>query len=438
MSVSATNTTAALIDFIKRSPTPFHTVDNIKKLLLDSGARLLSESDDTVIEPGNTYVITRSGSSVISFRVPESPKGFMISASHTDSPCFKLKPVFEKNSAAGTVTLDTERYGGSILSSWMDRPLSVAGRVALKTDAGIGTRSVDLDCDLLVIPNVCIHFNRTVNDGYKFNPQTDMAPLYASGADHTALIDKIASRLGVNAADIVAHDLYLYNRCEGCVWGADGEFFSAPRIDDLQCTYATLMGFISSPPTDRIQVFAAFDNEETGSSSKQGAASTFLYDTLKRICEDLSITDSAYVRMLASSLMISADNAHALHPNHPEYYDQANAPVINGGVVIKTNANQKYTTDAVSASLFKRICERAEIPVQCFANRSDILGGSTLGNISNTKVALNTVDIGLAQLAMHSAYESAGVEDTEYLVRASRAFFGSSITCIGDGEYEIR
>ncbi len=429
--------TKKLISFIKRSPTAYHAVDNIKNILKESGVLPLSEADDQKIAFGQSYFITRNMSSLIAFTIPENPKGFMICASHSDSPCFKLKPDFQKKAAGGFITLDCEKYGGMINSSWLDRPLSVAGRIAVKGEHGIEMKLVNIDRDLLVIPNVCIHFNRSVNDGFKYNAQNDLSPLYATGSDSTKLMELVAKQAKVKKKNIISHDLFVYDRTAGTVWGADGEFFSSPRIDNLQCAYATLDGFMSSTNDSCIKVYALFDNEETGSSTRQGAASTFLFDTLVRICESLGISQTEYRRMLCSSFMLSADNAHALHPAHPELYDPLNAPVMNKGVVIKFNAAQRYTTDALSGALFKQICERAGVPTQSFANRSDVAGGSTLGNISNNSVALPTADIGLSQLAMHSAYESAGCLDTWHMCRAVSEFYKSFVRCTNDSTYSL-
>ena len=265
--------------------------------------------------------------------------------------------------------------------------------------------------------------NREVNNGYKYNAQKDMLPLYGMSTAKDTFMQTIAEAAGVSVDDILGHDLFLYNRERASIWGASEEFVSAPQLDDLQCAFSSMKGFLSSEKNNYLALHCVFDNEEVGSSTKQGAASTFLRDTLQRIHEVLGYDREDYRIHLANSLMLSADNAHAVHPNHTDMADPTNRPYLNGGIVIKFNANQKYCTDAVSAAMFRDICKQANVPVQTFTNRSDIAGGSTLGNISNTQVALNTVDIGLPQLAMHSPYETAGVKDTEYLVRAARAFF---------------
>jgi aspartyl aminopeptidase len=324
-----------------------------------------------------------------------------------------------------------------ILSSWLDRPLSVAGRLVVREGDGFVTHTVKVDRDLVLIPNVAIHQNRTVNEGYKYNPAVDLMPLYGASGAKGKLKETVAEAAGVAADAIVSMDLYLYCRTPGTVWGADDAFFSAPRIDNLMCAYGTLRGFLEATPAEgdgAVSVYAVFDNEETGSATKQGGGSSILRDTLSRIAES---ANTELCRMLASSFMISADNGHAKHPNHPELSDAQNAPFMNEGVVIKVASSQKYTTEAVSAALFTEICNRADVPVQRFANRSDMMGGSTLGSISDTFVPLLTVDIGMAQLAMHSCYETAGTADTAYLCRAMRAFYETEIESDGDGAFHL-
>lgn len=434
-----TGETRALMDFIKASPTAYHAVDSIGAKLEACGFLPLSEADKFEFTPGGKYYVTRGRSSIIAFKIPNGrPSSFMIAASHSDSPTFKLKDSYEMQSLGKYTRLNVERYGGMIMSSWFDRPLSIAGRVIIDNGGRLESKTVDLDRDVAIIPNVCIHFNRQANEGYKYNAQTDMSPLIGSELSSGLLKKEIAEAVGANEDAIVSSDLFLYNRTAPAFIGLCGEYFSAPRIDNLGCAFATFEGFTRADGRDDvISVCAMFDNEETGSQSKQGAASTFLYDILTRITLSLGIGGEDYLRMLASSFMVSADNGHAKHPNHPELSDADNSPFMNGGVVIKYNANQRYTTDAVSAAIFEKICARAGVPTQKFANRSDVLGGSTLGNISNSQVSLNTVDIGLSQLAMHSAYETAGTADVYYMVRAMEEFFNSQVVCSGDGCYEI-
>ena len=412
------------IDFISESPSAFHAVHTICYELETAGFARLAEH--------------RNRSAVIAFTIPEDGfTHFQIVASHSDSPTFKLKHTAEETVCGQFTRLNVERYGGMIMSTWLDRPLSIAGRVLVKDGNALRTELVDLDRDAMLIPNMPIHFNREVNDGYKFNAQADMLPLYGDAAAKGSLTAELAKLCGEEPENIVASDLFLYPRTPGSIWGAKDEFFSSPRIDDLECAYTSLHAFLSSKPQGHINVFAVMDNEEVGSGSKQGADSTFLTDTLERAAASLNVTGSAFRVMLASSFMVSADNAHAVHPNHPEKYDATNRCFMNGGVVIKHNANQKYTTDAVSCAIFETICSRAGVPVQHFANRSDILGGSTLGNIANAHASMNTVDIGLAQLAMHSSYETAGCADVEHMMNALEAMYDTDIKTTADGNYTL-
>ncbi len=425
-----------LIDFLAASPSSFHAVETISRRLEAEGYIPLPESASWSLIPGGKYYVTRNQSSVIAFAVPASdPVGFMMCASHSDSPTFKIKEHPEAECAGAYVRLNTEKYGGMLCSTWLDRPLSVAGRIVVKQDGKLVSRTVCVDRDLLMIPNVAIHMMRGANDNMSYNANVDMYPLMGSTSVKGSFKKIVAEAAGVNADDIVASDLYLYNRAAAAVWGAENEFISAPRLDDLQCAFASMEAFLAAQATDAIPVLAVMDNEEVGSQTKQGAASTFLYDVLTRICAALGME---YQRAVSRSFLVSADNAHAVHPNHPELADVYHRPKMNGGIVIKHNANQRYTTDAISQAIFASICEAAQVPVQYFANRSDMAGGSTLGNIANTQVSLNTVDIGLAQLAMHSSYETAGAKDTEHMIAALTKFYSSTLHVLSDGEYEIR
>lgn len=419
-----------MLDFVERSPSCFHAVENVKRLLEEKGFRELRETEDWKTEAGGGYFVTRNDSSLIAFRIPEAAggiPGFHIAASHSDSPSFKIKEAPEKTTENHYVILNTEKYGGMILSSWLDRALSVAGRVVVREkDGGLRTRLVNIDRDLLVIPNVAIHMNREMNNGVAYNPQTDMLPLFAEcreGRKEGALMKRAAKAAGVKREEILGHDLFLYVREKGRIWGENGEFILSPRLDDLQCVFSTVKAFAATEPKRYINVCAVFDNEEVGSSTKQGADSTFLEDTLWRIAEGLGLDRSEYLRLVAGSFLISADNAHAVHPNHPEKADPTNRPYLNGGIVIKYHGGQKYTTDAVSTARMKLLCRQAGVPYQTYANRSDLPGGSTLGNISTAHVSVSSVDIGLPQLAMHSAVETAGVQDTQYAVDVLKVFY---------------
>ncbi len=425
--------TKKMLEFIEKSPSCFHAIENVKQILEENDYQEVNEKEAWEIHPGQGYFVTRNDSSLIAFRIPELEKkgilpyaGFHIVASHSDSPSFKIKESPEILVEDRYVKLNTEKYGGMILSTWLDRPLSVAGRIAVCEDDEIVTRLVNIDRDLLVIPNVAIHMNHEINKGMEYNPQVDMQPLFADGTGSRgrgALLKKVAKEAGVKDKDILAHDLFLYVHDKGRIFGENGEYVLSPRLDDLQCVYASVQAFVQTIPMDYINVCAVFDNEEIGSGTKQGADSTFLEDTLSRIAESRGICGEGYKRLLAGSFLISADNAHAVHPNHPEKADPTNRPYLNGGVVIKYHGSQKYATDALSAARMKALCKKAGVSYQSYTNRADIPGGSTLGNISTAHVSVPSVDIGLPQLAMHSAVETAGVKDTEDAVRVLRCFY---------------
>lgn len=429
-----------LMSFIQQSPTAFHAVDTMKKMLNEAGYQELSESQKWIITKGGKYYVTRNQSSLIAFHIGEELENynFQIVASHSDSPTFKLKEKAEMEVKKHYLMLNTEGYGGMICSSWFDRPLSIAGRVMIKQNDSYQTRLLCFDRDLVLIPHVAIHMNRTINDGYTYNKQIDMLPLFSGEQGQVGDLKKmIAKELQVDEDAIYGSDLYLYNRTAPSLWGAHEEFISAPRLDDLQCAYTSLQGFLQGAHPQSIQVFACFDNEEVGSETKQGAASTFLYDTLYRIHHQLFQDSEDFYRALANSFMLSGDNAHAVHPNHVEKTDQDNCVYMNQGVVVKSHAGQKYTSDALSIAVLKGLCQKAEVPLQFFANRSDALGGSTLGNIAMSQVSMNCVDIGLPQLAMHSAYETAGVKDSYDMIQLIKTFYNSHIQVLSDGNISI-
>lgn len=416
-----------MMDFIDRSPSCFHAVENIGKKLEEAGFLRLREADAWDLKNGQGYFVTRNDSSVIAFFLPKNKaKSFHITAAHSDSPTFKIKDNPEIAVEEHYIRLNTEKYGGMILSTWLDRPLSVAGRVALRgADGRIETKLVNVDKDLLVIPNLAIHMNRDINSKMEYNAQVDMLPLFADfhTSKKNAFLKVIAKAAGVKAENILGHDLFLYTRQKGIFIGEDNEFLMSPRLDDLQCAFSTVKAFASSVPKEAINVCAVFDNEEVGSGTRQGADSTFLEDTLVRIAEGLGLSRSAYLALLAESFLISADNAHAVHPNHPEKADPTHRPYLNGGIVLKFHGAQKYTTDGISAARLRSLCENAQVTCQTFTNRSDMMGGSTLGNISTAHVSILSADIGLPQLAMHSAVETAGAKDTYDCVKMLQVFF---------------
>lgn len=434
----SSNHVKQLFKFIENSPSCFHAIKTITEELKNEGFVEIKEKDTWQIEKGKKYYVTRNLSSVIAFKIPQNDfKSFHIVASHSDSPTFKIKENAEIEVNNKYVKLNTEKYGGMICSTWFDRPLSIAGRILVKENNAVKTHLVNIDKDLVIIPNLAIHMNREVNDGYTYNAQIDMLPLYGDNSSKGSLMKTIAKEVNVEEESILGTDLFLYNRMNGTKIGSNEEYISSPRLDDLECAFTSLSAFLSENTSNSASVYCVFDNEEVGSGTKQGADSTFLYDVLRRINISLGKTEEDYYRLISSSFMVSADNAHALHPNYTDKSDLTNKVYMNDGIVIKYNANQKYTTDAVSASIFKTICDSVDVPYQTFTNRSDILGGSTLGNISNAHVSLNTIDIGLAQLAMHSTYETAGAKDVTYMIDAIKAFYNTSIEQVEDGQYIV-
>ena len=425
----------ALINFIEKSPTAFHAVASCAEILDSQGYSRLFEGDEWNLEAGKGYYITRNRSSVIAFRIPKgTPRNFLVAASHTDSPMFKVKAEASAPAFDQYARLNVEPYGGTIFSTWLDRPLSLAGRVIVSDGEKIEAKLINFERDLLVIPNVAIHLKRDINSGCAYNPAIDLLPLLSQDAK-ADFVEFLANEAGCKKEDVLGYDLYVYNRTPATRIGMNNEFFSAPRIDNLMCAYGTLQGFINGQSENSVSVFYSADNEETGSATKQGAGSVFLSDVIDRICESFGIDRK---RALASSMLVSADNGHAKHPNHPELSDAKNAPHLNGGVVIKNNAAQKYTTDGISASVFGKICAHAGVPTQQYANRSDMPGGSTLGSIATTLTPMLSVDIGMAQLAMHSAYETAGADDIDHLIGAITAFYNIDLTVLGDGQYRLQ
>lgn len=414
-----------LISFIEQCPSCFHTIHTVTECLKEHGCIQLSECEPWNLKEGHSYVVTRNNSSLIAFTIPEQGiQKYHIVATHSDFPSFKIKEHPDMNVENQYVKLNIEKYGGMIQSPWFDRPLSVAGRVITNSDSGLKEHLVNVDRDLVLIPNLAIHLNRELNDGYKYNVQKDLLPLLGTYDENTSFLKQITDSLpDTEPSDVLGYDLFLYNRQRGTIWGAKEEFISAPRLDDLQCTFSALHGYLTGAKKEAASLLCIFDNEEVGSSTRQGAASTFLTDTIERIQWSLGMNKEEAQIALAKSFMISADNGHALHPNYPEKSDPVNRPCLNQGILIKYNGNQKYCTDALTASYFKNLCSKANVPYQIYTNRSDIAGGSTLGNISSCQYAVSAVDIGLPQLAMHSPYETAGVKDTAYLIQALTCFY---------------
>jgi len=423
----------ALIDFIHASPTAFHAAAEIARRLDGAGFTRLSENESwEKIKPGGNYYVVRNGSSIIALRAAPGRFHFRIYAAHDDSPTFRLKDAPELAGPEGYIRLNVEAYGGMIDSTWLDRPLGLAGRVMVRSGGALESRLLNIDRDVLLIPNLCIHFNREVNKGYAFNRAVDLCPLLSAGEVKKGGFDAlIAAELGVKPGDMVSKELSLVCRQPGTVWGFEREFVSAPRLDDMQSVFAGLEGFIRAESPEGIAVLAVLDNEEVGSGTKQGARGTFLKDTLRRFSAALGKSEEEYLRAVAGSFLLSADNAHAVHPNHPEKSDAENRCFMNKGIVIKENAAQSYMTDAFSRAAVAELCARAGVPSQRFANRSDSAGGSTLGNLSNMQVSVHGADIGLAQLAMHSSYETAGARDTEYAALLAETYFSTPLIIEG-------
>ena len=417
---------SSLRHFLDASHSVFHAVDYLARELEEAGYTRLSEGKGWELVPGGKYYVVRGGAAVLAFRIPQGDiRGFMMSAAHSDRPTFKVKENFE--SAGAYTRMLVERYGGMLIAPWLDRPLSIAGRVMVQTPQGVTSKLVDIDKDLLLIPNVAIHMNRAANDGYKFNPAVDTLPLIGGKDAKGKLQQLLEAEAG---GKILGHDLFLYVRQKSTLWGLEEEFISSAALDDLECAWGCTQGFLKAEDSHSIPVLCVFDSEEVGSSSVQGAASDLLESVLLRICGSLKLD---IYPLLANSFMVSADNAHALHPNHPELADSANAPLLGGGIVLKFNAAQRYCTDGMAAALLRQVCQEVDVNVQTYCNRADLPGGSSLGNISLGHVSIPTADIGLPQLAMHSSYETAAVADALALEKAMTAYYGKTLEVTEQG-----
>ena len=414
-----------LLDFIAASPTAWHAAANVEQVLEAAGYTRIFEDEDWELKLPGKYYVVRNSSSLIALNLPADFSNYLIMAAHDDAPGFRIKIDGEETVLGLYTRLGVEKYGGMLCSTWLDRPLSVAGRVAVRENGRIKFKLVNFDRDLVLIPNLAIHLDRTANDDKSYNVNVDMMPLLGSADLKTGFAGLVAQELGVREEDVLTRELNLYTRTRGTMWGAENEYISAPRLDDLQCVYGCLQGFLGVDRPQRAAVLCVLDNEEVGSNTRQGADSTFLDDVLFRVYASLGRSAAEYRSALARSFLVSADNAHAVHPNRSEFADRNERPVMNGGIVLKYNANQRYITDGISAAVFGEICRSVDVPVQRYSNRPDLHGGTTMGNISQSHVSIPALDIGLAQLAMHSSYETAGAKDTEYLIRAARAFYSS-------------
>lgn len=427
-----------LMNLLNQSYSTFHVIDNLEQLLKLHGFTKLLEQQPWNLEKDHGYYVVRNNSSLIAFYVGANLEDYhyQIVAAHSDSPTFKLKrkPNLYRNKMT---LLNTEGYGGMLCAPWFDRPLSIAGRVMIKNDSGSFKRLVNIDEDLLMIPSCSIHLNREANTGMNYNKQKDLLPLFSS--EEVDFMKYLADYLDVDQNDILAHDLFLYPRGKAVIMGANKELIAGSKLDNLLSVYSSFLGLVSASCNPKaIQVCCAFDNEETGSLSKQGASSTFLKNTLTRINEQLGYSNEHYLMSIAKSFMISIDNAQGYHPNYPEKYDQENHVLLNKGIGIKYNANQKYTSDAISSSVFELLCNKLNVNYQYYVNRSDILGGSTLGTCTMNNVSLHSVDIGIAQLAMHSSYELAGVKDVEDTLNIMKTYYESNISIINESDFMLQ
>lgn len=424
-------TARSLMEFLDQSPVNFLAVKTVSRHLDEAGFTKLNPRDAWQLKPGGKYYITKNSSAIFAFVVTtEGPTaGFRIISAHSDSPCLRIKPKAEMLSEGGVVKLNVEVYGGPILYTWFDRPLSMAGRVMLRTDDPLHPRTEILKFDrpLLTIPHLAIHFNRAVNEGNPLSKQKDMLPVIAIVKDaaekDNLLLRTVADALGCRMEDIIDFDLSLFDTTPACLVGLDEEFLTSGRLDDLSMVHGAMTALLETTSTAQTRVMAIFDNEETGSGTKQGAASPVLQQLLRRIVGCLGGGEEEYLRSVDASFMVSADNAHAFHPNYAEKSDPTNHPVVGGGPVIKINANCKYMTDADSAAVFRVICEKAGVPCQYFVNHSDVAGGSTLGNILTSQIDLRGVDMGEAIWAMHSVRETMATRDHAYTIAAFKTFF---------------
>lgn len=434
-----TDSVKELVKFLDASPVNFYAIKNVGDILIKNGYKELLETEPFSLNKGDKFFVRRNGTTLLAFNIGKDLSlenySYHIIASHCDSPCFKIKP--EADSVTdGYNKINVEPYGGMLCSTWLDRPLAIAGRVLLKNEEGVKTTLINMENDYVMIPNKCIHFNRTANSGYEYNMASDMQPFFSFDSKES-FKNLIASNLKVNEDVIKTFDLFLYNAEKAMLWGRKKEFISAPRLDDLECVFTSTKAFVESTNEQAINVLYISDNEEVGSSSSQGADGDFLDVILKRINNVLGFNEDNLRQAIANSFLVSADNAHAVHPNFPGLTDAQNKCYMNKGIAIKFNSSQRYTSDALSASIFETICEKANVPYQYFTNRSDVRGGSTLGNILLSHVSMLSVDIGLPQLAMHSSYETAGTKDINHAVRAFKEFYSRSIIRNGDS-YSIK
>lgn len=421
-----------LLDFINKSPTSFQATENIVNLLIKNNYKQLDESDKWIIEKGGKYFVTKNNSAVIGFEIGSGnleEEGFRLISSHTDSPCFKVKPSASMYIENNYLKLNTEVYGGPILSSWFDRPLSFAGRVVLKSENILSPRQelICMDKALLIIPNLAIHFNREINESYSINKQIDTLPIVGFINDtlekEDYILNILADKLNVKKEEILDFELYLYEFEKGKVVGLNNEFFSSSRLDDLWMVFSSSSAFVSSGPTKSTKVLVLLDNEEVGNQTAEGANSNFLQNTLNRIALSLNKSNEDFFRAISKSVMVSADLAHGVHPNHIDKHDPTNRPVLSKGTVIKYSSSKKYSTNSISAAIFIAICQKENIKYQTFVNRSDLLGGSTMGPSFATNLTIPVIDMGAPILSMHSVRELGAVSDIIPTEKFFKSFF---------------
>lgn len=422
------NYASSFVEFLNNSHSPFHAIAQVEKKLDDAGFIRLRENASWNLENNRFYYVVKNQTCLIAFKIPEmiNVRSVNIVASHSDSPSLKIKPLpalHDKHYSR----LNVEVYGGAILSTWLDRPLGIAGRVTLKENGVLVNRIVDFDDETVMIPNVAIHQNREVNNGYKWNAQVDLCPIADDRENEEYLEKLIMQKFGCDKENIMGHELYLYNKDQARLWGKENQFVSGQRIDNLESVYTSLEAFVRSYSSNSINMIGIFDNEEVGSMTKQGMAASFLADVIERIFSCFYYSRNDVKAVLANSFLLSSDNGHAVHPNHPELYDSVNQCYLNQGVVIKTSASMGYINDSYTWAVVKQLADRADVPTQLFANRSDLRGGATQTSISSMSLPIMAADIGLAQLAMHSCYETAGTKDINYMIDLMSEFFNSTI-----------
>lgn len=425
------------VDFLNKSSSTYHAVSEVERQLIEAGFIKLKENTTWILENNRYYYVVKNQSSLIAFKIPEiaNVKSVNIIVSHSDSPSLKIKPVADIKDEHYN-RINVEIYGGALLSTWLDKPLGIAGRVTVKENGALTSKLVDFEKDMAIIPNVAIHQNSAANDGYKWDKQVDLVPIMGLKPTEDYFNNLLSKKLLVKKEDILAHDLHFYNRQKAILWGENQEFISSGKLDNLESVYTSLQAFLLGYSKNSLNVLGIFDHEEIGSRTKQGMASNFLSDVIERVFNSFYYVNSDIKAILANSFLVSADNGHAVHPNHPEMYDSTSKSYLNKGVVIKTSAAQRYVSDSITIAIAKELCHKAEVPYQLFANRNDSRGGATQAATGSVHLPINMVDVGLAQLAMHSTYETCGSYDVDYMIKFMLEFYNSTIT-VDDNRYFV-